>query len=108
MLSKFIFSKDGFLFLDKFKNRFGCRFRCDEPSNDIVLDADEKTYKIPRDETVEHFKSLVLESIKTGKNLLCHWRCLRSCRPGADRLGSVWPEGRSPSGKSPNGQHPRH
>jgi hypothetical protein len=56
--------------LDKFKNRFGCRFRCDEPSNDIVLDADEKTYKIPRDETVEHFKSLVLESIKTGKNLL--------------------------------------
>lgn len=70
MLSEFIFSKEGNRFLDEFKTKFGCRFRHDEPSGDLVFDAGENTYKIPRAETLENFKSMVLESVKTGKNLL--------------------------------------
>jgi hypothetical protein len=70
MLSEFIFSREGILFLDQFKTKFGCRFRHDEPGNDLVFDIGEKTYKIPKEETIEKLKSLILESIKTGKNLL--------------------------------------
>ncbi len=70
MLSKFIFSKEGNQFLDEFKTKFGCQFRHDEPGNDLVFDVGEKTYKIPEDETQENFKSLILESVKSGKNIL--------------------------------------
>lgn len=70
MVSEFIFSKEGNMFLDEFKTKFGCRFRHDEPGNDLVFDVGEKTYKIPDDETQENFKSLVLESVKSNQNLL--------------------------------------
>ena len=70
MLLEFIFSGEGILFLDQFKAKFGCRLRQDEPGNDLVFDVGEKTYKIPEELTLDKFKSLVLESIKTNKNLL--------------------------------------
>ena len=69
-IGRFIFSEEGALFLDEFKNKFGCRFRYDEPGNDLVFDVDEKTYKILDDETLENFKSLILDSVKKCQNLL--------------------------------------
>lgn len=71
MLQDFVFSVEGFSFLQNFKDTFDCAFRIDEPSGDaLILDAGEHSYKIKDDESIEEFKAAVAESLETGKNLL--------------------------------------
>ena len=78
MLLKFIFSKDGFSFLEQFKTIFDCQFAIDEPSGFPVLDYEGKRYRIPDNQTVECFKEEVIESVKTRKNLLAeHYEIMK-------------------------------
>ena len=70
MIINYILSEEGRLLLEKFNNKFECQFRIDEPGNSFVFDIGDKTYKIPDDETIENFKSLILLSIESGNNLL--------------------------------------
>lgn len=71
MLQDFVFSAEGFSFLQDFKDKFDCSFRIDEPSGDaLILDAGDHSYKITDEESLEGFKAAVSESLETGKNLL--------------------------------------
>ena len=71
MIVDFIFSAEGFSFVREFAEKFDCVFRIDEPSGDsLLLDVGENSYRIKSDETVEEFKALITESLKSGKNLL--------------------------------------
>lgn len=71
MVIDFAFSAEGFSFLRKFKDKFDCTFRIDEPSGDaLLLDIGDNSYRINADESVEEFKAAVMESLKSGKNLL--------------------------------------
>ena len=70
-MKKFIFSKEGHEFLKDFKEQFDCMFRIDEPAGEnIIVDAGDLSYMIPNDESIEDFKAAVVESIKTGNNLV--------------------------------------
>lgn len=71
MVIDFVFSVEGFSFLRKFKDKFDCTFRIDEPSGDaLLLDIGENSYRIEADENIEDFKAAVTESLKSGENLL--------------------------------------
>lgn len=70
MIQDFVFSAEGFGFLQDFKDRFDCTFRIDEPSDALVLDAENHSYKVKDDENLDDFKAAVVESLATGKNLL--------------------------------------
>ena len=70
VVADYVFSQEGQLFLEEFNRKFDCQFRYDEPGSDFVVDTDNKTYKIPKNETIEVFKSLIIESVKSGKNIL--------------------------------------
>lgn len=71
MVIEFAFSVEGISLLRKFKDKFDCTFRIDEPSGDaLLLDLGDSSYKINTDESVENFKVVIEESLKTGKNLL--------------------------------------
>lgn len=67
----FVFSVEGFSLLRKFKDKFDCAFRIDEPSGDaLLLDIGDDSYRIKVDESIEDFKAVVEESLKSGRNLL--------------------------------------
>nr|DAZ64945.1 MAG TPA: hypothetical protein [Caudoviricetes sp.] len=71
MVIDFAFSAEGFLLLRKFKDKFDCALRIDEPSGDaLLLDIGDDSYRISADESVEEFKTAVMESLKSGENLL--------------------------------------
>ena len=70
MIVSYILSEEGRLLVEKFNNKFDSQFRIDEPGNSFVFDIGDKSYKIPDDETIESFKSLILLSIESGNNLL--------------------------------------
>lgn len=71
MLLDFIFSAEGFDFLNRFKNDFDCSFRIDEPSGSmVILETADSSYLIPDDENLEDFKLAVTKSVETGKNVL--------------------------------------
>lgn len=71
MLQDFVFSAEGFSFLERFKDKFGCAFRIDEPSGDaLILDTANHSYRIKDEESLESFKATVTESLEIGKNLL--------------------------------------
>lgn len=71
MVIDFAFSAEGFSLLREFKNKFDCTFRIDEPSGDaLLLDIGDNSYRITDDENVEEFKTIVMESLETGENLL--------------------------------------
>lgn len=68
---EFIFSKEGYKFLNKYKEMFDCGFRIDEPDGTAVLvDIGDDTFEIPEEESIEDFKALINESISTGRNFL--------------------------------------
>ena len=71
MVIDFAFSAEGFSLLQKFKDKFNCTFRIDEPSGDaLFLDIGDDSYRINADESIEDFKATIEESLKAGKNLL--------------------------------------
>ena len=71
MLIDFIFSAEGIPLIRKFNGKFDCAFRIDEPSGEALLfDVGENSYRINADESIEDFKAVVMESLKSGENLL--------------------------------------
>lgn len=71
MVVDFAFTAEGFAILQKYNDKFDCRFRIDEPAGDsLLLDTGESSYKIDEDESVEAFKAMIEESLNTGRNLL--------------------------------------
>ena len=70
LVANYVFSEEGQLFLEEFNRKFECHFRYDEPGSDFVVDTNNKTYKIPNDETIENFKSLIIESVRNRENIL--------------------------------------
>ncbi len=69
MISDFVFSADGAVFLRDFKDKFGCVFRIDEPSgSDVIMDTASHSYRIPDSDRLEDFKASVDLSVKSGKN----------------------------------------
>lgn len=71
MVVDFAFTAEGFAILQKFNDKFDCRFRIDEPAGDsLLLDTGESSYRIDDGESIEKFKAAIEESLKTGKNLL--------------------------------------
>jgi len=71
MPKEFIFSAEGFEFLGKFKNKFDCSFRIEEPSGSmVILDVGNQSFGIKEDESLEDFKAAVEKSLETGENLL--------------------------------------
>lgn len=71
MVIDFIFSAEGISLIRKFKGKFDCIFRIDEPSGDALLfDIGENSYRINDDESTEDFKAVVMESLRSGENLL--------------------------------------
>ena len=68
---EYVFSDEGLLYLEKFKEKFKCRFGIDEPGGeDLLIDVGDDTYIIPNQMTMEEFKKLVDESIKADTNKL--------------------------------------
>lgn len=71
MVVDYAFSTEGFSLLRKFKDKFDCTFRIDEPSGDTLLfDVGDNSYRISTDDSVDEFKAVINESLKSGKNLL--------------------------------------
>ena len=71
MVIDFVFSAEGISLVRKFKDKFDCAFRINEPSGDALLfDIGEDSYRINDDESTEDFKAVVIESLKSGENLL--------------------------------------
>lgn len=69
MISAFVFSSEGMLFLRNFREKFEIVFRIDEPGgSDVVMDADDYSYRIPDNGSLEEFKAAVDLSVKTGEN----------------------------------------
>ena len=70
MISKFVFSEEGTNFLQEFCDRFDVDFRFNEPSDDLVFDDADSTYKVPEWETIEGLKEAVAKSLEVGENQL--------------------------------------
>jgi len=77
MLQDFIFSSEGLNFLESYRNKFNCSFRIEEPSgNAVILDVGEQSFKVRDDEKLEDFKAIIMESLKSGRNIL-----IEHCEP---------------------------
>lgn len=71
MVVDYVFSDESFSLVRKFRERFDCTFRIDEPSGDaLLLDIGDDSYRISADESADEFKEAIEESLRTGKNLL--------------------------------------
>lgn len=71
MVVDYAFSTEGFSLLREFGGKFDCAFRVDEPSGDtLLLDVGDNSYRVSTDDSVEEFKAIIKESLKSGKNLL--------------------------------------
>lgn len=69
MISEFVFSAEGMLFLKDFKKMFDCTFRIDEPDgSDVVMDTSAHSYRISDKGGVDEFKAAIEASVKTGEN----------------------------------------
>ena len=67
----FIMSEEGFKLIYDFGQKFNCTIRIDEPSSfNLTVDINDRSYLIPSDLSVDRFKKIIGESVKTGKNLL--------------------------------------
>lgn len=71
MITDFAFSVEGFTLLRKYKDRFGCDIRIDEPSGEsLILDVGDRSYRIDNGMNIDDFKKTITESLEAGKNLL--------------------------------------